>query len=106
MGRASRVFKGSKKEKGRGTITFFKEDMASVQSPHSDAVIVTLNINDYDVRCVLIDSGSIVDVLYFSTFSRMNLIMDCLAKYGSLVEGFSDESVLVGVINLFVKTST
>ena len=36
-------------------------------------VVVSLNIIDYDVRCVLIDNGSSVDVLFYDAFSKMSI---------------------------------
>ena len=44
-------------------ITFTKEDARGVQFPHNDAVVVSLNIANYDVRRILVDNGSSADIL-------------------------------------------
>lgn len=69
-------FRIIKRQKVKEAITFIEKDVVGMQELHSYAIIVTLSIDNYDVDCILVDSGSIVDVLYFSTFSRMNLTVD------------------------------
>ena len=49
-------------------ITFAKEDARKVVHPHDDALVVTLEIAGYSTRCVLIDNGSSVDIIYLTTF--------------------------------------
>ena len=36
-------------------------------------MIVTLNIKNYDVRHILIDIESSVDILFYDTFSQMSI---------------------------------
>lgn len=66
-------------------ITFFKEDTAGIQYPHVDAIVIILNLDNYNIYHVLVDSGCAIDILYFLAFSRMKLSVDLLAKYGSLI---------------------
>ncbi|XP_058203023.1 uncharacterized protein LOC131317493 [Rhododendron vialii] len=49
-------------------ITFTSDDLKGVQLPHMDALIVTVTINRSTVQRVLIDQGSSVDVMFYSTF--------------------------------------
>ena len=46
-----------------GTITFLPINANWVLQPHEDTLILTLGINGFDVRKVLIDSGILVDLL-------------------------------------------
>lgn len=88
-------------------ITFSEVDVADIQFLHADAMIVNLNIDNYKVHHVLVNSESAVDILYFSIFSWMNLSMNRLEKYRSLIQDFSSDSVHVeGVITLPVKAGT
>ena len=36
-------------------------------------VVVSLNIADYDIRRILVDSGSSVDILFYDAFSKMSI---------------------------------
>ena len=49
-------------------ITFTDEDARRVHHPHDDAIIITLLIADYMTRRVLIDKGSLSDILYYLAF--------------------------------------
>lgn len=72
-----------------------------------DTMVTTLNIDNYNVYHVLVDSGSTVDILYLLAFSRMKLSMDHLENYGSLIQVFSSDPVLVErVITLPIKVGT
>ena len=52
-------------------ITFTDEDAERVHHPHDDAIVITLLIVDYTTRRVLVDNGSLVDILYYPTFQKM-----------------------------------
>ena len=52
-----------------GSITFTKADLERVQHPHSDPLVIQLSMNDYDVKMILVDTGSLVEVMYFDTFN-------------------------------------
>ena len=56
-----------------GTITFPQVDPNQVLHPHQDALILTLGINDFDVRRILVDPGSSADLLQMSAFKQMGL---------------------------------
>lgn len=62
-------FGTTKRQKVEEAITFTEEDAVSMQHPHSDVVVVTLNIDNYDVHRILVDSENAVDIQYFSAFS-------------------------------------
>ena len=56
----------------RGTdklaITFTDEDAERIHHPHDDAIVITLLIMDYTTRMVLVDNGSLADILYVRTY--------------------------------------
>lgn len=73
----------------------------SVWISHDDAIVVSLSIINFDVRCLLIDNGSSVDILFYDAFSRINLPRDHLLRTSSSLVGFSRDGVLVeGTITL------
>ena len=52
-------------------ISFGEEDLARVQTPHDDLLVVTLRIYDCDVQQILIDGGSSANVLFLETFKKL-----------------------------------
>ena len=51
-----------------GVITFSLMDPNRVLQPHENALILTLGINDFDVRWIVVDPGNSADLLQLSTF--------------------------------------
>ena len=54
-----------------GVILFPLVDLVRVLQPHRDALILTLGIGVFDVRQILVDSGSSVDLLQVSVIKQM-----------------------------------
>lgn len=54
-------------------ITFMWTDVEGVQYLHDDPVVISLNIFNYDVNCVLVDNESSVDILFFDAFLKMDI---------------------------------
>ena len=48
-------------------ITFINEDTERIH-PHDDVIVITLLIADYITRKVLVDNGSLADILYYPAF--------------------------------------
>lgn len=76
-------------------ITFIRANARGIQYPHNDAMVVTLKIVDYDVHCVPIENGSLVDVLFYDVFSKMNIFHKWPEKLNAPITGFSREPVPV-----------
>uniref|UniRef100_A0A2N9ID02 Integrase catalytic domain-containing protein n=1 Tax=Fagus sylvatica TaxID=28930 RepID=A0A2N9ID02_FAGSY len=45
-------------------VSFSDEDLADVQMPHNDPLVITLRFGDYDVQRVLVDQGSFAEIMY------------------------------------------
>ena len=54
-------------------IGFSNEDYAGVLLLHTDALVVTLTIANHNVHHILVDNGSSIDILYWSTFKKLDL---------------------------------
>lgn len=54
-------------------IIFFKYDNDGVLFPYNDVVVVMLNIENYDVCLILIDNGTLVDVLYYDAILKIEI---------------------------------
>ena len=57
----------------RSALSFSNEDMAGTIQPHDDALVVTLRIGGYDVKRVMVDQGSCVEVMYPNLYKGLNL---------------------------------
>ena len=50
------------------TIEFSEDDARRLHHLHDDALVVSLQIGDYNMHLVLIDNGSSTDILYYLAF--------------------------------------
>nr|XP_025616535.1 uncharacterized protein LOC112708818 [Arachis hypogaea] len=76
-------------------ITFNQTNICSA-APHSDdPVVISIQTGDLLVRKVFLDPGSSADVLFYSTFSKMNLSEKLMQPSSGELEGFSGERVLI-----------
>ena len=55
-------------------LKFTDQDTKGVDAPHNDALVLIVNINTFDVKRVLIDPGSSLEIMYHSMFERMKLL--------------------------------
>ena len=55
------------------TIEFSEDDALRLHHPHDDALVVSLQIGDYNMHRVLIDNGSLADILYYPAFQQMRI---------------------------------
>ena len=87
-----REFKRSKK-KSSLILGFLDEDKRGIIQPHDDALVVTLRIRGFDVRRVLVDSGSAVEVMYPDLYKGLNLRPEDLTSYDSPLISFEGKTV-------------
>lgn len=74
-------------------MTFTKYDLRGVMSPHSDTLVLKVDINKQDVYRVLLDRGDFVNVLYKHTFDRLVLNTNIEMQMATPIIGFSRETV-------------
>ncbi|XP_030969583.1 uncharacterized protein LOC115989844 [Quercus lobata] len=86
---------------------FSDEDLIGTIQPHEDALVVTLRIGGYDVRRVMVDQGSAVDVMYPDLYKGLGLKQEDLTVYNSPLVSFEGRLVIpMGLIRLLVQTGT
>ena len=72
--------------------------------PHYDALILTLCINGFNVHRVLVDPGSVTDLLQLPAFRQMKLSSFMLNSAGRILSGFNGATtVTLGDVTLLVK---
>ena len=54
-------------------INFSEDDARRLHYPHDDALVVSLQIGDYNMHRVLVDNGSSADILYYPAFQQMRI---------------------------------
>ena len=87
-----------------GSVSFPPINLTRVITPHYDALVLTLCINNFDVHRVLVDPGSAADLLHLPAFQQMKVPLDHLSSAGRILFGFNGATTLtVGDIVLFVK---
>ena len=86
---------------------FSNEDKLGTMQPHDDALVVTLRIGGYDVKRVMIDQGSAVEIMYLDLFKGLNLKPKNLTAYNSPLASFEGKMVIPkGQIRLPVQTGS
>ncbi|GAV58419.1 hypothetical protein CFOL_v3_01953, partial [Cephalotus follicularis] len=86
-------------------ISFSEMDYEGVHLPHDDPVVVTLYVELFTMKRILIDSGSSTDVLYKHAFDQLRLPTDQLSPVKTPLVSFAGDMVHpLGSIDLFVVT--
>ena len=52
-------------DKGKDAIIFIEQDVEGILALHNDAVVVTVNIIDFNMHLIFVDNESSIDFLYF-----------------------------------------
>ena len=72
---------------------FSDEDKVGTIQPHNDALVVTLRIVGFDVKRVLVDQGSAIEVMYPDLYKGLNLKPEDLMAYDSPLISFEGKTV-------------
>ena len=89
------------------TLGFSDEDKTGTIQPHDDALVVTLRIGGYDVKWVLVDQGSAIEIMYPDLYKGLNLKFEDLMAYASPLISFEGKTVIPkGQIRLPIQTDS
>nr|CAN80571.1 hypothetical protein VITISV_004508 [Vitis vinifera] len=75
-----------------GTIIFPPVDPTRTLQPHRDALILSLEIGDFDVRRILVDPGSSTNLVQASVVGHMGHSLTGLKNPGRILSGFNGSS--------------
>ena len=82
-------------------ITFTRQDLRDVVPHDNDPIVISLVTAGRKVHRVLVDQGSSTDVMFWPTFTQLELPLDQLRPYGGCLYGFVGDQVEVrGYIEL------
>ena len=76
------------------TITFSDFNMEGCQHPHDDPLVIRVIVANKTVHRVLIDNGSLADIIFASAFDKMGIGREKLEQLNAHLLGFSEEKVL------------
>ena len=86
---------------------FSDEDKRGTIQPHNGALVVTLRIGGFDVKRVLVDPDSAVEVMYPDLYKGLNLKLEDLTTYDSPLINFKGKTVVPkGQIRLPIQTGS
>ncbi|GFY96809.1 hypothetical protein Acr_11g0011150 [Actinidia rufa] len=89
------------------SLTFTKADLERVQPPHYNPLVIHLRMNNYDVRWVLVDTGSLVEVMYYDLFKQFKLTQSDLRPVRAPLVSFNAWSHwLLGMVTLKVQVES
>ena len=86
------------------TLSFSNEDKVGTIQLHDDALVITLSIGGYDVKRVMVDQGSDVEIIYPDLYKGLNLRPEDLTIYNSPLVSFDEKVIILrGQIRLPVQ---
>ncbi|GFY95165.1 hypothetical protein Acr_10g0005500 [Actinidia rufa] len=114
-------------ETERECVTFSRADLERVQHPHSDPLVVQLRIGGYDVKRILVDTGSSVElriggydvkrilvdtgssveVMYYDLFKQLKIPQDQLKPARAPLVGFNAQAHWpLGTVSLKIRAGS
>ena len=88
-------------------IVFSDQDVKGIRHPHDDPLAIMLAIEGFNTQRVLVDNGSLADVMHMTAFQQMKLDPKRLKPFGSPLVSFNGDRVYPkGIISLQIITGT
>ena len=78
----------------RPMLSFSDEDKMGTIQPHDDTLVVTLRIEGYDVKMVMVDQGSGAKIMYPDLYRGLSLKPNDLTAYDSPLVSFDGKVVI------------
>ncbi|KAK4428707.1 hypothetical protein Salat_1170500 [Sesamum alatum] len=69
-------------------ITFDDRDLEEVKLPHGDSIIIPMDIAKYAVQKVLVDNGSLVNIIFLNMLHWMDLNVAAISSVDTPLMGF------------------
>ncbi|KAG7552744.1 Retrotransposon gag domain [Arabidopsis thaliana x Arabidopsis arenosa] len=83
------------------SISFDEEETCHLERPHDDALVITLDVANFEVSRILVDTGSSVDLIFLGTLERMGISRaDIVGPPSPLVAFTSESAMSLGTIKL------
>ena len=76
-------------------LSFLDKDKIGTIQPHNDALVVTLQIEGYNVKRVLVDQVNGAKIMYLDLYKGLNLKLEDLTTYDSPLVSFDRKVVIL-----------
>jgi hypothetical protein len=87
-------------------ITFSSHDVNLTSFPHTEAMVITVHIDRWDITKILLDNGSQAEILFLASFNKMGFDLKQLKELSKPFYDFGGKRIeLVGAITLPVSFS-
>ena len=84
-------------------IRFLENDARRLHHPHDDALVVSIRVGDYNMHKVLVDNGSLANILYYPAFQQIGIERERLILTNASLVGFGGTRVFpLGAVTLSV----
>ena len=81
-------------EPKRARVEQSDEDKIRTIQPHDDALVITLRIGGYNVKRVMMDQGSVAEIMYPDLYKGLNLKVEDLMPYSSPLASFEGKIII------------
>ncbi|XP_065630936.1 uncharacterized protein LOC136068134 [Quercus suber] len=86
---------------------FSEEDARGIKQPHDDPLVIMIMIEGFNTRRVLVDNGSLADIIYLSAFQQLKVDPNRLRPFESPVVNFSGDKVYPrGIVTLSITAGS
>nr|XP_009796307.1 PREDICTED: uncharacterized protein LOC104242892 [Nicotiana sylvestris] len=83
------------REVAEDDITLTEEDVDRLLLPYNDALVISLNVLDFKIKCVLVDLGSSANIIQWTVMEQAKLTRSIILATKLLIE-FNLASVTIG----------
>ncbi|XP_075645045.1 uncharacterized protein LOC142616039 [Castanea sativa] len=88
-------------------MSFNEEDARGVKQPHNDPLVITLTIEGFNTKRILVDNGSSTDNMHLPAFQHLKLDPGRLCPFDSPLVNFNGDRVYPkGIVTLKVTVGT
>ena len=86
---------------------FSEENARGVKQPHDDPLVIMVMIEGFNTRRVLVDNGSLADIIYLPAFQQLKVDQKRLRAFDSPLVRFSGDKVCPrGIVTLTITTGS
>ena len=88
-------------------ITFSERDASGIKQPHDDPLVITLGIEGFTTRRVLVDNESSADIMYMTAYQQLRVDPKKLKPFNSPLLSFSGDRIYPkGIVTLSITART
>ena len=86
---------------------FLEEDAKGIKQPYDDPLVITIMIEGFNTRKVLVNNGSSADIIYLFAFQQLKVDPKRLCPFESPIVSFSGDTVYPkGIVTLTITAGS